>query len=383
MATDLQSVFEILGVPLPQTTVPGIPSTSLDKPKTNWQIVVGPNNSGPLYELTLARQRNLNFHVDDSASMSFTLDGDDPNLSFITELVTDAWVYRNGILIFRGRIGAATDTLDGEADSYTLQFTVFDYREWLGRQILQPSHKWHWVQQTQAQIIRDLFTYCISGQSGIHPAFTIDTSLMPTSKVNLDFVAGTSIKEALGTMPGFGWQVFPNSTMGLTLKAIPSMYYRINNNYALEYGSTVSKITRNADYSAYANSVVYNGDIKLAPVQSDAAGIANKPEGRMGLALSNPAIVDTQHLQSAATSAASLSQNVVPTYDCDLRSGMWQSSADAWVGDILPFIVKKGRLNINAKFRITDMAIQVNDDSMRGDSVSVTVAQPASIPAPY
>jgi hypothetical protein len=350
-------------------------------PKTHWQIVIGNNNVGPTYELTTARQRNMNFHVDDSALLTFSMDGSDPDLSFITELITDCWIFRNGALLYRGRIGSATDTLDGEADTYTVQLNVFDYREWLARQILQPSHKWHWVNQTQAQIIHDLFTYCINGQSGIHPTFTIDTSLMPTSKTNCDFVPGTSIKEALGTMTGFGWQVFPNSTMGLTLRAVPSMYYNMNSHYVLEYGSTVRKVTRSYDTSGYANSIVYNGDVKLAPVQADASGIASKPEGRMGLAMSNPSIVDKTHLTTAANNLAVRAQSVVPTYDCELQPGAWQSSTDAWVGDILKFVVKRGRININDQYRITDMTIAINDDSTRADMVTMTVVKPAFVPA--
>jgi len=357
------------------------PSPVETLPKTHWQIVIGNNSVGPTYELTKARQRNMNFHVDDSAQFTFNLDGDDPNLGFITELVTDCWVYRNGLLIDRFRIGTATDQLDGQVDQYTVGFVAFDYREWLGRQILQPSHAWHWVNVTQAQIIRDLFTYCISGQSGIKPAWTIDTSLMPSSKTNCDFAPGTSVKEALGTMSGFGWQVFPNSTMGLTLRAVPSFYYRLNNNFVLEYGSSVSKITRNYDTSGYANSIVYNGDTKLAPIQSDASGIATMPQGRMGLAMSNPGIIDNTHLSNAAKNAASTSQSVVPTWECEIQQGLWQSQTDAWIGDILKFIVKKGRLNVNDQYRITDMTIAINDDSLRADSVNMTVVKPPFIPS--
>jgi hypothetical protein len=356
------------------------PSPIITLPKTHWQIVIGNNNIGPQYELTTARQRNLNYHVVDSDLLSFTMDGNDPNLQFITELVTDAWVFRNGALLFRGRIGSSQDILDGEADTYEIQFNAFGYREWLARQILQPSHKWTWKQVTQAQIINDMFTYCIRGQSGIHPTFTIDTSMMPTSKTNYDFVVGTSVKEALGVMTGFGWQVYPNSTMGLTLKAIPSFYYNMNHNYVLEYGSTVRKVTRSYDTSGYANSIVYNGDVKLAPVQADASGIASKPEGRMGLALSNSAIVDKTHLSNVAANAAVSAQSVVPIYECEIQSGAWQSNVDAWIGDICKFVVKKGRININDQYRITDMSIAINDDSTRADTVVMTVVKPPFIP---
>jgi hypothetical protein len=379
--TDLQDVLNLIA---PNDVGVGshlyVPNALDERPKSNWQVVIGAFNTGPVYELTTATQRNFTFHVDDSGSFQFTMDGSDPDLLFIQELITDIWVYRDGKLVFRGRIGSTRDVLDGEADTYKVEINAFDYREWLGRQILQPSHKWHWVNQTQAQIIRDLFTYCISGQSGIKPTFTLDMTQMPTSKTNNDFVAGTSIKDALGSMAGFGWQVFPNSTLGLTLKAISRMYYNLNPNFVIQYGSTVSKITRTFDTGSYANSVVYNGDVKLAPIQADASGIATKPEGRIGLALSNPSIIDSVHLQSAASGAAVSSQTVVPTYECQLQPGEWTSNSDAWIGDICPFIVKKGRLNINDQYRITDLSVAIDDDSTRADVVTVTVAQPPYVP---
>jgi hypothetical protein len=357
------------------------PYTIDNQAKSNWQFLIGPNNVGPLYELTMAGGRTLTYHIDDSASATFTVTVDDPNLLYITELVTDLWVYRNGKLHFRGRIGASTDTLDGEADTYEVNFTAFDYREWLVRQLLQPSRKWSWKNTTQAQIITDLFTYAINGQAGIHPTWHMNLSGMPTSKVNFDVTPGTSVKETLGTMSGFGWQVYPDSVLGLTLKAMTPFYYQYNPNFILQYGSTVSKITRTYDTGGYANSVIETGDMNLAPVQADAPGIATMPQGRLARVLSNPAIVDKTHLQRAAASASTTALAVAPTWSCDLASNVWDDMTYAWIGDICKFIAKRGRININDQYRITDINININDDSEVGsDNVTITVVKPANLP---
>jgi hypothetical protein len=357
----------------PMASIPTPPA-----PQTQWTIVAGANNVGPQYVIANARSRQLSFKVDDSATFNFSLDGNDAALSYITELVTDIWVYRNGALLFRGRVGSSTDTIDGEADTYDVAFNVFDYREWLGRQMLQPSHVWSWKTKTQAQILQDLITFCINGQSGIHPAITLDVSKMPASTVNFDTTPGTSVKEVIGTMAGFGWQVIPTSTLGLTLRAIPSFYYALNNKYVLQFGSTIRKLTRSFDTGGYANSTVYTGDMALAPVQSDATGIATMPQGRIGETVSDPSIVDSTHLTHAAQVEAARAQAVVPSWACELTPGAWKDATDAWIGDICRFIVQKGRINVNDQYRITDINIAINDDNAAqpGDTVTATVVKP-------
>jgi hypothetical protein len=363
-----------------ERSAPEIQPFSVYNVISGWAFVIGDQHIGPQYQLTGARSPTLSFHTNDSATLSFSLDGNDPALPFITELVTDIWVYLNGTLMFRGRIGSTTDTLDGQADTYTVQCNAFDYREWLGRQILQPSHVWSWSSVTHAKIIGDLFTYCVNGQSGIHPAFTLDTSRLATTLVNFNITPGTSVKETISTMTGFEWQVFPSSTAGLTLRAISQWYYNLNNSFVMEYGGSVDQVTRTLDTSQYANSTVYTGDMNLAPVQADASGIATLPQGRIGEVVSNSAIVDVTHLAKAASDEAARAQAVVPGWTCHLAPGSWQSPADAWLGDICKFYVKRGRLFVNDKYRITDIDIQVNDDSSKASDVTLTVAKPPFLP---
>jgi hypothetical protein len=188
------------------------------------------------------------------------------------------------------------------------------------------------------------------------------------------------MKDAIGVMNGFGWQVFPNSTLGITLKAIAPWYYSLNNHFVLEYGGTVDKVTRSLDTASYANSSIYTGDMNLAPIQSDAAGIATMPQGRIASVASNPAITDITHLKQAAASDASVSQNVVPNWDCHLTAGVWTSPTDAWLGDICRFFVWRNRLKVNDQYRITDISIAISDDSDKADDVTLSVAKPPYVP---
>jgi hypothetical protein len=120
--------------------------------------------------------------------------------------------------------------------------------------------------------------------------------------------------------------------------------------------------------------------MNLAPVQKDISGIGTSLQGRLGLCLSNPSIVDTVHLAAAAQSAANNQIAIVPSWSCDLAPGHWQSSADAWIGDICRFVINKNRLVINDSYRITDIDISINDDSTHADGLTFTIQKPASLP---
>lgn len=362
-----------------QQAVPRAPASQV---ASLWQIVVGPNNVGPQYELSQTTNRQLVFHVDDSSTLQFTLLGSDPAAQYITELVTDAWVYRNGVLVDRYRIGSSQDDIDGETDTYTIQFSCFDYREWMGRQLLQPGRIWSWRNVPQSKVVNDLISLVITGQSGIQPGpITVDTSKLPGGNINYDQTIGASVREAIGTLSGMGFQVIPNSTLGLTVRCISPWYYNLNNHFVLNFGGTISKVTRSFDTGAFADSAIYTGDMNLQPIQRDATGIASAPQGRLGITGSNPAIVDTAHLAAAATNFATISQNVVPTWTCQLAVGAWQSISDAWLGDICQFVVNKGRVNVNDQYRITDITITVSDDSETADVVSLTLAKPPYVPS--
>src|SRR6516164_1544636 len=97
---------------------------------TTWEILAGPFNTGPAVVLANARNRSMTFKVDDSASLQFSLDGHDDAFAYITELQTDVWVLRDGVVFFRGRVGPTQDTITTE--DHTVTVNVFDYREWLG-----------------------------------------------------------------------------------------------------------------------------------------------------------------------------------------------------------------------------------------------------------
>jgi hypothetical protein len=339
-------------------------------------MAAGQWNTGPQVAIANATGRQFNFLVDDASKFQFILDGHDTVFQYITELVTDVWVYRYGQLFWRGRVGTTSDAIDEQSHKTTIN--CFDYREWLGRQILGPGAPLSWRGVTSAKVMNDILVW-ILGRPGIQPQLTLDSSQMPTSTINFDTLVGGTAKDVIASMNGFGWQVIPVSLLGLNLKAVSPFYYRQNNTFVMEYGGAVAQVSRSLDTGSFADSVFASGDMALTPIVQDAAGIATAPQGRLMNVASDPSIVDHSHLVAFANQQATNMQLVAATWTCQLKKGVWINQADAWVGDIIKFIVKSGRININDNYRITQLDLTLSDDGA-DHQVNLTLVKPPFMP---
>ena len=81
---------------------------------------------------------------------SFTLPGQHPQTAIVAELATDVVVARNGRLLFRGRVGASTETHSGTVD--TVNFTAVDYRGMLDHRVLWPDSTLEYTGVDQSDI---------------------------------------------------------------------------------------------------------------------------------------------------------------------------------------------------------------------------------------
>jgi hypothetical protein len=347
-----------------------------------WAMVVGPQDLGPKVEVHNARDRKLQYRVGDSASFSFVLDGRDPVWEWITELATDVWVYRNNKLFFRGRIGPTVDNLDEESNVVT--GNAFDYREWLGRQILSPSAILSWVNVPRAQIIQDMLDD-LDSQPGIKPFIGLDASRLSTTPTNFDLLPGSTIKDAIAAMTGFGWQVVPSGSGfedpgNLDLKAVSPFYYVLNDYFVMEYGGVVAKISRQLNTAGFANTAFVSGDMALTvPEVRAKSDILTDKRGPLGVAVSDPQIIDQSALVSRANEEIAARDEVAASWKCELVKGAWINEDDAWLGDIVRFVVNDGRLKVNDFYRITDFDVALSDDG-QDQAVSMTMTRPPFVP---
>jgi len=346
-----------------------------------WKMAVGPHNVGPQVEVFKARDRKLSFKVDDSDSLSFTLDGDDPVWAYITELVTDVWMYRNNKVFYRGRVGPTNDTID--EDSNVVSVNTFGYKEWLSRQILGPTAKLTWTDKTRAVIIQDMLNY-VNAQPGLKPQILLDSTRLSTNITDFDVLPGTSVKDAVNAMTGFGWQVIPEQANpkdpgDLILKAVSPFYYVLNDYFVMEYGGVIAKVTRQLDTAGYGNVAFVSGDMNLAPAMRSSADIATNPRGPLGVVVSDPSIVSTKALTSRADQEITEHNNIAADWKVDFVPGGWINEDDAWLGDICRFVVNSGRINVNDFYRITEFDLSISDDG-EDHTVTATVVKPPYVP---
>ena len=100
--------------------------------------------------LQAATSRKLVFSLDSAATCAFTMPGDHPETAQVNELAVDVVAARNGVALFRGRVGGAQDTLT--AETVTSAFTAVDYRGMLDRRIMWSGVTRSWRGADQADI---------------------------------------------------------------------------------------------------------------------------------------------------------------------------------------------------------------------------------------
>jgi hypothetical protein len=66
---------------------------------------------GPVADIGSASARSLKLRLLDPSDATFTVLGTSAEAQLIEELITDVWVYRDGVSLFRGRVTKTTDTL--------------------------------------------------------------------------------------------------------------------------------------------------------------------------------------------------------------------------------------------------------------------------------
>lgn len=350
--------------PPPLPVVPPVISSVAD-----WQFTVGPRQpqGGVTLALTDARQKSATFRVaaDQYHEASFTISGTSPQAGAFRELISDLQVIRNGQILLAGRIVPTTDTLDGTR--HDVQVTALDYREVLRRRMLidgdtlafnsteQALIAWTLIQATQARAGGDLGIARGRGQS---------TGVNRTQQFSLGDMIGDNISQMGLLDSGYDWDITPYGSSDLRLD-IWSPYRGMDRGVILEYGGAlVASLTRSVDPSGYANADYLTGQtaggIPITDYIED-PGIATSGPGRWDRAVGTSiAVLGT--LQAKASWYLADGEVVVPSYSIALAPGAWGGTGHIWIGDLVTVRVDSGRLQVNDKLRVTELAVTIGDD---------------------
>jgi microcystin-dependent protein len=323
--------------------------------------------SGPnIGAATAATTRKLSWYLDAAAVCAFTMPGAHPQTAQIDELAVDVLCSRDGVNLFRGRVGGSNDTLTADAD--TTAFTATDYRGVLARRIMwtdadrsfrqadQADIAWQFIADTQAEA---------GGNLGIVRGAAPATGVLR----DRDYNPGQNVADALTNLGdclnGFDWEIDANRNFNLFY---PQRGRQTG--LVLAYGRDIVEVHRTIDPTRFANAVFYTGANTTTPVET--AVTSFDPDiGRWDEQKSDPSVVLQQTVTDQADGELDAASVFDPSFSVTLAAGSWDPTT-LWVGDTAQLIIQAGRLNVNMSRRIIQIDVTLDDDG--GETVVLSVA---------
>jgi hypothetical protein len=368
------------------------------------QFADQPSAATILAEQIDARGRQLVQAWDTAATLTFTLDGHSKGAALINELRHDViawrWDDQTGADVPVGRFIIDHSEDEITEQSHTVVFTCHDYYAMLTRRLLTATYSATNVDQD------DMVTAIVNGASqvrsssgtpfspGAYLPLTValvnpdgSTRTTPSGQLRQRIYppqtdVGQVVDELSKIINGFDFDVQPGTSHDLLRLFYP--YQGVpRTTPALVYGSTVASLTRvvaSADYANYQRVLGNNGssDPAAAQLYSETwnADAASGTAGAVGLWMTgdNAADVTIQAtLDQKAAGDLALSGVLLPSYTLNLRPGAY-TWGNPNMGDVVPLIVKSGRLNVSTTTRVLGITYSIGDDG--DENVSLTVGRP-------
>ena len=355
-------------------------------------------------ELPHATGRRLDQQLNGSAQLSFTLDGHDQEASLVQELQHDVCAWRwdeasgQDICYFRGIVAQSEDQISEQ--SHVVTFTCHDYLAMLGRRVV--TYPLTYTGIDQDDIVNDFMVQVKNIQA------TVGTGFLPGSYLP---IAPAFVNPA-GANRGRGGTVsrdrsYPGSSKfdemfdqlahvigGYDYDVVPGWRYPSQHTDlsdwlrifypsqgisrtlpVLEYGGSVTSLTRTIASSEYANfERILGSDATVYSERwnADSNNVTVAPVGLWMDAQNSADVSVYQTLDQQADGLLALNGTITPSYTLKLTPGTYADGLFN-MGDTLPLVIQSGRLNVNASIRIMAISFSIGDDGQ--EDVEVTVGR--------
>jgi hypothetical protein len=362
-----------------------------------------PASATGITELVGARSRRLETTANAPAKLTFTMDGRSKSSFYVQELTTDvlAWRTRDDgadKLMARAIVAQPDDTVSEK--SHTVNFTCHDYLAMLARRQLTGRADVIYTQTDQDDIVADLLaraTVNMTTADGIslYPGSSLplavalvnpDGTARAHSGVLRDrtYTGGSWIGELIANLAavqgGFDFDCQANADGADQLRIFYGAQGVTRTDLMLAYGSTVKDFTRaanSADYANYERVIGSNeGAGEGAPQliaeawTEDANNVGEVPIGLWMSGSNASDVSDPTTLAEKAHGDLEVSSLLVPSYTLTMRPGAPVPN----MGDVVPTVLKSGRLNVNTTLRVVGITYVIGDDGQ--EDVEVTVGRP-------
>ena len=331
---------------------------------SDWTFAVGDwRGTAPRHLLDTATARKIVWRLDAAGEASCTIDGRSPDGAGFAVLASDLWVYRNRVLLHRGRIVTAPETVG--VDTHTVALTAPDYRGMLSRRYLQWAPQFVGVAQAEIAwaLVNDTQTQT-GGDLGIR------RGLIPpgTPRDRTDYKIGDNIGERIADLGrvegGFDWWIGPDRLLNIVTPTRGEATSAV-----LDYGGTVASLNREPDVAGYANSVMVTGGEGTAPVVRVASPTTD-PRGRWEGVFSYPSVAIQWSLESKADQLLAAGIKPPIAYAVTLAPGAWPGAVPVEVGDTAWLVLESGYRSEKVQVRVEELSVAIGDS---GDE-TVTLA---------
>ena len=340
----------------------------------SWAVGQGGLNGVPSWELRSISNRSLHLLLNDISTCSYTVAGDTPDGSEITDLITDTWVMRNGVSLYRGRVTNTVDQI--QETTYNLNVSCSDYIGMLDRRILQDGDRVYTAQE-QTAIVTDLLNYTQNkpnGDLGLRLAAGYPTTGVQRTQT---FTNGSSIWQSIKSLVALdnGFDFTIDQHLGVQATYPPFGTYK---GTTLSWGGNITQAVGTTDHSQYFNVVLQTGGLTTGGSGANPTSVVVAPdilsrlEGRWETALSNPELTTTTATGQAVEYYFNrYGERVNTMWQLTLAPGAWGGPSMLWPGDIVTVSIHRGRRLVDQQFRVYGLDISLDQNDV--DTVTTTV----------
>ena len=324
-----------------------------------WSWAVGGAAPGgvPERELTAAFGRTVTWRVDAAATAQFSIDGRHDEAAAFVERESDLWIWRDGVLLFRGRIvPPLADTVT--EDEHRVEAVAVSYRGMLANRIAGAAGR-VFTGVDQGQIA---WTLIDESQALTNGDWGITEGVGATSGTLRDrtYAPGKSLLDALTELGrvdgGFEWDVNPDLELdrwyprrGSTVPVV------------LDWGGMLARVQRRS--ATWANSVLSVGAQGTTPEVAESASIATDPAGRWEMFDGDGStIVQQSTLADRAQWAVDQVSTIRSTWSVEWAPGRWSGPDEIWIGDTATLAVRSGRLDVAGPARLVELTAVPGED---------------------
>ena len=325
-------------------------------------VAVGPpTGSRPIQQVTDFISWTLDNNLDDGCSLTFSARGDSVAARLIDELVTDLWLYQDGVLLQRFRVVSVDQEWgpDGEDD---ITVTGACYRRLLKKAHVRNALEY--VGVAQDQIIWNLIDHAqtaTGGNLGITQG-----SLTSSTLRYREYLVGENVFDSIVEFTRIDGGVEWDVTADLELNVRPQQSLPLNPT-PIQLGVTARRMSRPSSAEQFGNAAIVTGNAEnVYPEIVEDPNLTTDPRGRWERYANLQADTDAELLE-LADGLIQAAISPAATWTIDMEPDRYFYDARYEIGDLVTIVQP----------RSTVFAIGQPSPTVRAQIISRSVTQTA------